>query len=41
VESAGIVLEKTSKTRGKDLLADMALEEIRKDIEPIAVWEAR
>ena len=28
-----MALEKTSKTRGKDLLADMAVEEIRKDIE--------
>ena len=33
VESARMVLEKTSKTRGKDMLADMAIEEIRKDIE--------
>jgi transposase, IS5 family len=33
VESARIALEKTSKTRGKDLLADIALEEIRKEIE--------
>src|SRR5260370_1651926 len=27
-----MALEKTSKTRGKDMLADMAIEEIRKDI---------
>jgi IS5 family transposase len=33
VESARMALEKTSKTRGKDMLADMAVEEIRKDIE--------
>ena len=33
VESARMALEKTSKTRGKDMLADMAIEEIRKDIE--------
>jgi IS5 family transposase len=33
VESARMVLEKTSNVRGKDLLADMAIEEIRKDIE--------
>jgi transposase, IS5 family len=33
VESARMALERTSKLRGKDLLADMAIEEIRKDIE--------
>src|SRR5467141_2412981 len=33
VESARMALAKTSKTRGKDMLADMAIEEIRKDIE--------
>src|SRR6202162_6511552 len=33
VESARMALEKTSKTRGQDMLADMAIEEIRKDIE--------
>jgi IS5 family transposase len=33
VESARMALEKTGKTRGKDMLADMAIEEIRKDIE--------
>src|SRR6266571_1401763 len=33
VERARMVLEKTSKARGKDMLADMAIEEIRKDIE--------
>ena len=33
VESARMVLEKTSKARGKDILADMAIEEIRRDIE--------
>jgi IS5 family transposase len=33
VESARMVLEKTGNVRGKDLLADMAIEEIRKDIE--------
>src|SRR3984893_16195021 len=32
-ESARMVLEKTSKARGKDMLADMAIEDIRKDIE--------
>src|SRR5712691_10879706 len=33
VESARMVLEKTNKARGKDMLADMAIEEIRKEIE--------
>jgi IS5 family transposase len=33
VESARMALEKTSKTRGKDMLADMTIDEIRKDIE--------
>src|SRR5207237_4366328 len=33
VDSARMVLEKTSIVRGKDFLADMAIEEIRKDIE--------
>ena len=33
VERARMALEKTSKRRGKDMLADMAIEEIRKDIE--------
>ena len=33
VESARVVLEKTSKARGNDMLADMAIEEIRKEIE--------
>ena len=33
VESARMVLQKTNKTRGKDMLADMAIEEIRKEIE--------
>src|SRR3977135_1741929 len=33
VEGARVVLEKTSKTRGKDMLAAVAIEEIRKDIE--------
>jgi transposase, IS5 family len=33
VDSARLVLEKTSRLRGKDLLADMAIEEIRKEIE--------
>ena len=33
VESARMALEKTGNTRGKDMLADMAIEEIRKDIE--------
>src|SRR3979411_1876849 len=33
VEGARVVLEKTSKTRGKDMLASVAIEEIRKDIE--------
>src|SRR5713101_4132024 len=32
VDSARMVLEKTSNVRGKDLLADMTIEEIRKDI---------
>ena len=32
VESARRVLEKTNKARGKDVLADMAIEEIRKEI---------
>src|ERR1700732_3671428 len=32
-ESARMVLEKTSKARGKDMLADIAIEDIRKDIE--------
>jgi hypothetical protein len=33
VESTQMVLARTSKTRGKDLLADIAFEQIRKDIE--------
>ena len=33
VESARMVIEKTHKARGKDMLADMAIEEIRKEIE--------
>jgi IS5 family transposase len=33
VESARTAIEKTSKVRSKDMLADIALEEIRKDIE--------
>ena len=33
VESARMALEKTSKARGKDMLADMAIGEIRKEIE--------
>jgi IS5 family transposase len=33
VESARTALEKTNKTRGKDMLADMAIEEIREEIE--------
>jgi IS5 family transposase len=33
VDSARMALERTSKLRGKDLLADVAIEEIRKDIE--------
>lgn len=33
VESARTVIERTSKTRGKDMFADLAIEEIRKDIE--------
>jgi IS5 family transposase len=33
VESARLVLEKTNKARGRDMLADMAIEEIRKEIE--------
>ena len=33
VESARMALAKASKTRAKDMLADMAIEEIRKDIE--------
>jgi IS5 family transposase len=33
VESARMVLEKTNKARGKDMLADMAIEEIRQEIE--------
>ena len=33
VERARMVIEKTNKARGKDLLADMAIEEIRKEIE--------
>lgn len=33
VDGARMVLEKTNKARGKDVLADMAIEEIRKEIE--------
>jgi IS5 family transposase len=33
VDSARMALERTSKLRGKDMLADMAIEEIRKEIE--------
>jgi IS5 family transposase len=33
VDSARMALERTSNMRGKDLLADMAIEEIRRDIE--------
>src|SRR5207302_79893 len=33
VDGARMALERTSKLRGKDLLADMAVEEIRRDIE--------
>ena len=33
VESARTVIERTSKTRRKDMFADLAIEEIRKDIE--------
>ena len=33
VESARAVLEETRKTRGKDLFAEMAIEELRKEIE--------
>jgi IS5 family transposase len=33
VESARMVLEKTNKVRGKDMLADMAIDEIRTEIE--------
>ena len=33
MESARSALEKASKTRGKDMLADMAIEELRKEIE--------
>ena len=33
VESARTVIERTSKTRGKDMFTDLAIEEIRKDIE--------
>src|SRR5439155_24703831 len=33
VDSARMVLERTSKLRGKDLLADLAIEATRKDIE--------
>jgi hypothetical protein len=33
VESARMVLEKTRKARGKDMLADITIEEIRKNIE--------
>jgi transposase, IS5 family len=33
VESARMVLAKTNKARGKDMLADMAIEEIRKEID--------
>ena len=33
VERARRVLEKTNKAHGKDMLADMAIEEIRKEVE--------
>ena len=41
VESARTALRKTRKARGKDMLADMAIEEIRKDIEHYSDLESQ
>jgi hypothetical protein len=41
VESARMALEKTSKTRGKDMLADMAMKKSARTSSTIVVWEAK